>query len=185
MHIGGRTKMDEHGRNAYRWLWVGEEIYGRTNKMTRYTDQLIDVLRQSRKAFTPSDITRLLGRYVTPLYMLRPMSEADACDKRTWEDIGTSRKRSLTQRTPYNDHQLVQLLPHTQNTAQITPVLQSYWIPRHGFYPNRLSAQFPKENCGFSGSRTWVRLLRCLTISTHHNHHTYHRHLSLLPAQPY
>jgi len=94
------------------------------NKITRYTDQLIDGLRQSRKAVTHSDITWLLGRYVTTLHTLRPMREDDVCDnKRTREDIGTSRKRSLTQRTPYKDHQLVQLLPHTHNTAQITPLL--------------------------------------------------------------
>ena len=51
--------------------------------MTGYTDQL-DALRQSRKAFTHSDITWLLGRYVTTLYTLRPMSEDEVCDnKRT------------------------------------------------------------------------------------------------------
>ena len=59
----------------------------------------------------------------------------------------------------------------TQNTAQITPLLQLHLTPRYDFHPNRLFAQFPKENIGFDGSRTWIRLLRRLTTYSHHNHH--------------
>jgi len=47
---------------------VGEEKYGQTNKMTRYTNQLIGGLRQGREALTHSDITWLLGRYMTTLH---------------------------------------------------------------------------------------------------------------------
>lgn len=181
MHIDGRKKMDEHGRNAYRWLWVGEEIYGRTNKMTRYTAQLIDALRQSRKAFTYSDITWLLGRYVTTLYTLRPVSEDGL-----WQ--ANVRRHRYEQKEKFNTEDSVQgpsarsiastYTKHSTNYSSVTVVLDT----QYGFYPNRLSAQFPKENFGFSGSRTWVRLLLCLTFSIHHNHH---RHLSSLPAQSY